>query len=521
MKTIIPVLIAILLCVTLILSGIFSGLIPGKQELVDPIPGKTIISGSDKELPLPDDNHTVQPPLERAIAVDPLPDHFTDEPFTITGTTNLTPGDELLVEISSSGSARSIKGIISSGSAGTVTIREGAGGKNTWSYPVDPADFSPDEYLVVVSSYRSDAQDDALFMIYRKHPRSNVTFTRMTSTGRTHDNTGLDRVTLFYFGDYPVILAGNRTLDFEDTALLLENVSSDAEKDLRMSWYPNRSFMGFGTGRDEMVVIIHRDQPVNTTFIKEIYSIVEHHGRHYGIKNIPCRFVFLGPVKTESSQNRPPGRAQSSALSAEPEAGMIHVSLSRQDEHGMINLPGLTGFHQDPGRISGDVLTGKNPGLSLLPADRDYLKSRDIVAGYGVAGRDHQALAAVLHASHADLAPWLYPDGPVCGYGVSYLGVIEVYLFRGMQVNRSTPEEIYRIIETHGRALHYENIPVIFCRTTLAVGDAGSISRDNPAPGHKTGSSTRDGVPGKKNGTSGIIPGPGFAVVPVTSSGAG
>jgi len=522
MKTGTPVLIAILLCVTLTLSGIFSIIITGNQGPVNPVPGKEIIAICGDGTPVPDNPLTVQLPQELAISVDPIPDHYTDEPFTITGTTILAPGDELLVEISSSERTWSMRGIISSGSAGTVTIREGVGGKNAWSYPVDPADFSPDEYRVVVSSYRSDAQDDALFMVYRKHPRSNVTITRMTSTGRTHDNTGLDNVTLFYFGDYPVITGGNRTLNFENTVLLLQNVSSDAEKDLQMSLYPNRSFMGFGTGRDEMLVVMHRDQPVNTTFIREIYSVVEHHGRHYGIKNIPCRFIFLDLVKTESSQNRSPGRGLFGALSAEPEAGMIPgVLLSRHQENGLINLPELIGFHLDSGVFFGDVLTGQTTDLPLLPADRDYLLSRDIVAGFGVAGKDHPPLADILHASHADLTPWLYPDGPVCGYGVSYRGFIEVSLLRGMPVNRSTPEEIYRIIETHGRALHYENIPVIFCRTTLAVGDSDRITRDKIAPGQITNSSIRAGVPEKMNGTPGIIPGPDSAGIPVTCSGAG
>jgi hypothetical protein len=102
--------------------------LPGMAIVVNHLPANETISGSGDEIPVPGDNRTVHPPLERAIVIDPLPDHFTDEPFIITGTTNLTPGDELLVEISSSGSTRSIKGIITSGSTGTVTIwKEPAG----------------------------------------------------------------------------------------------------------------------------------------------------------------------------------------------------------------------------------------------------------------------------------------------------------------------------------------------------------------------------------------------------------
>jgi hypothetical protein len=66
---------------------------------------------------------------------------------------------------------------------------------------------------------------------------------------------------------------------------------------------------------------------------------------------------------------------------------------------------------------------------------------------------------------------FLYPAGPVCGYGISNLGVIEIDLYDGMPVNRSAIDEIYHIIDTHGKALHQENTPVLFIRTPLVESD--------------------------------------------------
>lgn len=109
-------------------------------------------------------------PMTEWITVDTLPigTHLTGDSFTISGTTNIPVGNDLLVEIYPLNQTRSIKGTIYSGSAGRMTIKEGPYGKNIWSYPVDLSDFKPDEYRVVVSSYQSDAEGDAMFSVYEK-----------------------------------------------------------------------------------------------------------------------------------------------------------------------------------------------------------------------------------------------------------------------------------------------------------------------------------------------------------------
>jgi hypothetical protein len=114
------------------------------------------------------------------------------------------------------------------------------------------------------------------------------------------------------------------------------------------------------------------------------------------------------------------------------------------------------------------------PGLS--PTDLDYLMSRDIYAVYGVIGEKRLDLPDIRNLSENELIPYMYPNGPVCGYGVSSMGFIEIDLFDGMPVNRTTTEEIYRIIESNGRVLNQKDIPVIFIRTALAEADEGNLT---------------------------------------------
>jgi len=104
-------------------------------------------------------------PVTAEISLDPVTDHLTGESFIITGTTNIMPGSELLIEISPLNHTRSIRGINTSGSAGRVTVKQGPDGKNTWSFPISSSDLLPDEYRIVVSSYQSDIRDESIFTI--------------------------------------------------------------------------------------------------------------------------------------------------------------------------------------------------------------------------------------------------------------------------------------------------------------------------------------------------------------------
>ncbi len=113
--------------------------------------------------------------------------------------------------------------------------------------------------------------------------------------------------------------------------------------------------------------------------------------------------------------------------------------------------------------------------LSLRPdisrQDLDRYMAQDVYAAYGKTGASNPDLAKILDSSRTRLAPYLYPDGPVCGYSVSYLSFIEIYLYEGMPVDRTTTDNVYQIIDASGKNFQVENIPVMFIRTRLPVLD--------------------------------------------------
>ena len=93
------------------------------------------------------------------ISVDPVSDKNVGDQFTITGTTNLPAGTEMLAEVypvsfedqNGDGSGEF------TGAAGTITIAGSTGSSNTWAFPVDSSTFKPTEYLVTISLLKGDS----------------------------------------------------------------------------------------------------------------------------------------------------------------------------------------------------------------------------------------------------------------------------------------------------------------------------------------------------------------------------
>jgi len=104
--------------------------------------------------------------------ISPVGDHGVGEQFTITGSTNLAAGDNLMVEITSSSFKPTYKsqGAEFSGATGTITVVPGSGALNTWSFPVDASSFKPDEYIVKVSGITIDVTGSTLFNIVERQP---------------------------------------------------------------------------------------------------------------------------------------------------------------------------------------------------------------------------------------------------------------------------------------------------------------------------------------------------------------
>ncbi len=92
------------------------------------------------------------------ITIDPVGDHQVGDTFTITGTTNLAEGDQLLVEIQSAAFSPTEKTVTDgfSGQTGTVEVQKGDA-VNTWSFEVDASTFRPDQYIVTVESIEAAA----------------------------------------------------------------------------------------------------------------------------------------------------------------------------------------------------------------------------------------------------------------------------------------------------------------------------------------------------------------------------
>ena len=111
--------------------------------------------------------------------INPIGDHYIGDKFTISGSTNLAVGDELMVEITSSSFKPTDKsqGSEFSGASGVVKVVEGSGGYNHWSFDVDATAFKPDEYIVKVSAIIQDVTGSTYFNIIPGTPPTIATVT--------------------------------------------------------------------------------------------------------------------------------------------------------------------------------------------------------------------------------------------------------------------------------------------------------------------------------------------------------
>lgn len=115
------------------------------------------------------------------------------------------------------------------------------------------------------------------------------------------DGSIFGNITIRSFGDKSFIMNDNTSPDYQEKISLLENVSANTEKDLAQYDYPYGPLLGVGYSQDEVIVTMYRNWTMNETIIREMYSVVEYHGDQAGIRRVPCRFISMGVLKTESS----------------------------------------------------------------------------------------------------------------------------------------------------------------------------------------------------------------------------
>ena len=118
-------------------------------------------------LEAPSDRLTPQEPVTgpcQAITIAALPDTLLNQTYTITGTTSLQPGTELLFQVipmeyenRMNPGTNDMSGSIT-GAVGSVEVTRGTGDTNAWSANVDLSKFPPKEYLMNVSNDRIDPQ---------------------------------------------------------------------------------------------------------------------------------------------------------------------------------------------------------------------------------------------------------------------------------------------------------------------------------------------------------------------------
>ncbi|MDV2481122.1 hypothetical protein F8E02_03670 [Methanoculleus sp. Wushi-C6] len=83
------------------------------------------------------------------------------ETVVISGTTNLAPGNRLIVEVTPVAFGPGGAG----GTSGTAVVQAGNGTANTWSFEVNTAGFEPGEYLVTVDWVEGDATTSSRFTV--------------------------------------------------------------------------------------------------------------------------------------------------------------------------------------------------------------------------------------------------------------------------------------------------------------------------------------------------------------------
>ena len=100
------------------------------------------------------------------ISVDPVSEKHVGDQFTLSGTTSLPVGSEILIEVypasyeSGSGTITNPEtGAVTgtfSGATGTITVTKGSGNVNAWSTLIDSKTFRPGEIVVIAASLKGD-----------------------------------------------------------------------------------------------------------------------------------------------------------------------------------------------------------------------------------------------------------------------------------------------------------------------------------------------------------------------------
>ena len=143
-----------------------------------------------------------------------------------------------------------------------------------------------------------------------------------------------------------------------------------------------------------------------------------------------------------------------------------------------------------------DAMSKENAIRSVSPniskEDFNWLSQRDIIAASGtvpvIKEKEswevrHEALRQTLKTSGNDLKDFLYPEGPVIGYGIDYLGCIEIDWFKDINVDQNEVDKIVQIIKKNGEMNGIKETPVFVMRSELAKADVSRSATYRPIVG--------------------------------------
>ena len=160
-------IILFLVFISVLVSGCLIG--DGEHDYamshITPTPAQSSLT-TPTTIPIPS---TTIPPSIYWIRIEPIGDKQVGEIFTINSSTNLSAGEEILVQVYKSHWHTSIKSFIGefSGGMGIVNVSPGRNGTNTISFIVNSSAFNlvPDEYLITENAIHKDSTGEIRFNI--------------------------------------------------------------------------------------------------------------------------------------------------------------------------------------------------------------------------------------------------------------------------------------------------------------------------------------------------------------------
>jgi hypothetical protein len=143
-----------------------------------------------------------------------------------------------------------------------------------------------------------------------------------------------------------------------------------------------------------------------------------------------------------------------------------------------------------------DAMKTQNAIRTVFPdisqKDFNWLLQQEIIGTSGTVpafsdneSRDRwtNSLTKTARASDTEIKEYLYPNGPVIGYGINYLGCIEIYWLKNTEADQNKIEKINQILTRNGEKNGVPGTPIIIIRSDMVKGDVSRSDEYRPIIG--------------------------------------